>query len=256
MPVTYSQEGQVGVITMDRPPANSYDLPFTQEFSAAVDSALEAKVGAVILQSASEKFFSAGADVKRFLESETAENLEMVRVTQAAFGRIAQSEAVFIAHIAGHAMGGGLEIALGCDLRYASEGSFRLATPEVSLGLLPGNGGTQRITRLLGPGRGLEFLLTGRAVGVDEALSLGLVSAVFPAEDAQAKVREIAEKFANGPRRAHQNIKRCVYDGGQMTLADGLKLEAELVGELFETADGREGLVAFSEKRAPTFTGA
>ena len=91
---------------------------------------------------------------------------------------------------------------------------------------------------------------------VDEALSLGLVSAVFPAGEAQTKVREIAGRFANGPRRAHQNIKRCVYEGGQMSLDGGLKLEAELVGELFETADAREGLVAFSEKRPPTFTGA
>src|SRR5262249_30398312 len=150
----------------------------------------------------------------------------------------------------------GLEIALGCDLRYAAEGGYRFGTPEVTLGLLPGNGGTQRIIRLLGPGRGLDFLLTGRAIKVDEALSLGLISEVFPADEAEEKVREIATRLATGPRLAHAYIKRCAYEGAQMTLADGLALERSLVEELFETKDAREGLEAFAEKRQPTFTGA
>lgn len=256
MAVDYSQDGSVGFITLDKPPANSYDLEFMQEFGDAVDQAIAADVGAVIVRSASEKFFSGGADIKRFLEGDTAQNMEMIRTSHATFDRIAAAAAVFIAHIAGHAMGGGLEIALGCDLRYASEGTFRLGTPEVTLGLLPGNGGTQRIARLLGPGRGLEFLLTGHALTVDEALRIGLVSGVFPAEEAEDKVRGIAEKFATGPRLAHAYIKRCVYEGIQLSLADGLALERALVEELFETGDAREGLTAFAEKRSPTFSGA
>jgi enoyl-CoA hydratase/carnithine racemase len=256
MAVAYSQDGPVGYITLDHPPANSYDLAFMEEFSAAVDEAIGADTGAVIVRSASAKFFSGGADIKKFLEGDTAQNMEMIRTSHATFDRIAAAPAVFIAHIAGHAMGGGLEIALGCDLRYASEGSYRLGTPEVTLGLLPGNGGTQRIARLLGPGRGLELLLTGRTVTVDEALALGLVSAVFPADQAEGEVRAIAERFAIGPRLAQAHIKRCVHEGLQLSLSDGLALERELVEELFETRDAREGLTAFAEKRTPTFQGA
>jgi enoyl-CoA hydratase/carnithine racemase len=255
MAVAYSQDGEVGVVTLDHPPANSYDLAFMQEFGAAVDEAIAADVGAVIVRSASEKFFSGGADIKTFLEGDTAQNMEMIRTSHATFDRIAAAPAVFIAHIAGHAMGGGLELALGCDLRYASEGTYRLATPEATLGLLPGNGGTQRIARLLGPGRGLEFLLTGRAITIDEALALGLVSGVFPADEAESKVHDIAERFANGPRRAHALIKRCVHEGLQVPLSEGLALERELIEELFDTQDAREGLTAFAEKRTPTFTG-
>lgn len=256
MAVSFSQSGDVGIITLDHPPANSYDLSFMQEFSEAVDQAIASDVGAVIVRSASEKFFCGGADIKKFLEGDTAQNLEMISTSQAAFTRMAEAPAVFIAHIGGHAMGGGLEIALGCDIRYASEGSYRLGTPEVTLGLLPGNGGTQRIARFLGIGRGLEFLLSGRAITVEEALSLGLVSAVFPAQEAEDRVRAIAEKFASGPRLAHAHIKRAVYEGSQLSLADGLALERQLVGELFDSADAREGLEAFAEKRQPTFTGA
>lgn len=255
MAVSFAKQGAVGYITLDHPPANSYDLAFMKEFGDSVDAANDSGVGAVIVRSANEKFFSGGADIKKFLEGDTAENMEMIRTSHAAFDRIEESSAIYIAHIAGHAMGGGLEITLACDLRYASEGKFRLATPEVTLGLLPGNGGTQRIARLLGPGRGKEFLLTGRAVTVDEALQLGILSGVFAADEAEAKVLEIAEGFANGPRLATASIKRCVNEGLQLPLADGLALERELIEKLFETKDGVEGLTAFAEKRKATFTG-
>ena len=128
------------------------------------------------MRSASEKFFSAGADVKKFLDGDVDANMEMIRTSQAAFRRMAAAEQVFIAHIAGHALGGGLEIALACDLRYASEGRYKLGTPEVTLGLLPGNGGTQRLTRLIGPSRAMDLLLTGRTFGPEEAQQWGLVA--------------------------------------------------------------------------------
>jgi enoyl-CoA hydratase/carnithine racemase len=255
MAVSFEEQEGVGIITLDHPPANSYDLAFMREFGTSVDAAIDAGVGAVIVRSANPKFFSGGADIKRFLEGDTAGNMEMIRTSHAAFDRIAAAPSIFIAHIAGHAMGGGLEIALGCDIRYASEGGYRLATPEVTLGLLPGNGGTQRIARLLGPGRGLEFLLTGRAIGVDEALKLGIVSAAFPADEAEAEVLKIAQRFASGPRLAQAHIKRAVHEGLQLPLADGLGLERDLIEELFDTADAREGLTAFAEKRTATFQG-
>jgi enoyl-CoA hydratase/carnithine racemase len=155
--------------------------------------------------------------------------------------------------IAGHALGGGLEIALACDVRYAAAGRFRLGTPEVTLGLLPGNGGTQRLPRLIGVGPALELLTTGRPLGLDAAVRLGLVSEVF--EDAKAFDAHVA-RLAKLPPLALANIKRCVFEGIDASLDDGLALERELIEELFRSQDANEGLTAFSEKRSPEFTGA
>jgi enoyl-CoA hydratase/carnithine racemase len=256
MPVTFSSEGRVGTITLDHPPANSYDLEVMTQFSAAVDQALASDAVAVILNSASEKFFCGGADIKKFLEGDVAANMEMIRVSQAAFKRMAAAPQVFIAHINGHAMGGGLELTLACDLRYANQGRYRLGTPEVTLGLLPGNGGTQRLTRLIGSARAMELLITGRAITPEEALQIGLVSALFAPEEGAAKVREQAERFALGATLALAAIKRCVHEGGQLPLDEGLALEADLMEKLFASADANEGLHAFVEKRSPQFTGA
>jgi enoyl-CoA hydratase/carnithine racemase len=245
--------GAVATITLDKPPANSYDLEFMQEFAQAVDGAIASDARVVVVRSASEKFFSAGADIKRFLEGDVDANLQMIRTSQAAFARIAAAPQVFIAHIAGHALGGGLEIALGCDLRVATAGGFKLGTPEVSLGLLPGNGGTQRLTRMVGMSRAMDLLLTGKTFSVEQAHEWGLIAEVFE-DDAQA--RAYAERFASGPALALRNIKRCVYEGGQLPLDQGLELEGGLIAELFRSRDGNEGLTAFVEKRTPTFTGA
>jgi enoyl-CoA hydratase/carnithine racemase len=242
----------VAYVTLDNPPANSYDLAFMQAFAADVDEAIASDARVVVVRSASEKFFSAGADVKRFLDGDVDANMEMIRTSQAAFRRMAAAEQVFIAHIAGHALGGGLEIALACDLRYASEGGYKLGTPEVTLGLLPGNGGTQRLTRLIGSSRALDLLLTGRTFGPQEALQWGLVTELCD----EAGMRERAERLAAGPALAVAAIKRCVHEGGQLPLDDGLALEAELMESLFRSKDATEGLTAFVEKRQPEFVGA
>lgn len=256
MPVTFSADGAVGTITLDNPPANSYDLEVMTQFGAAVDEAVAGDLTAVILRSASEKFFSAGADVKKFLDGDVTANMEMIRTSQAAFKRMAAASQLFIAHINGHALGGGLEITLACDVRYASEGRYKLGTPEVTLGLLPGNGGTQRLTRLVGPSRAMDLLITGRTFSPEEAFTIGLVSALFPVDEAEARVREQAERFAGGPALALAAIKRCVHEGGEQPLSEGLALEAELVERLFRSKDANEGLHAFVEKRNPQFVGA
>jgi enoyl-CoA hydratase/carnithine racemase len=256
MGVSYEQDGAIGTITLDNPPANSYDLQVMTEFGEAVSEAIGSEARVVILRSASAKFFSAGADVKKFLEGDVDANMEMIRTSQAAFKRMAAAEQVFIAHINGHALGGGLEITLACDIRLANTGNYKLGTPEVNLGLLPGNGGTQRLTRLLGPSRAMELLLTGRTFSPDEALAWGLVAALYEPDTAETEVHDYAERFAAGPALALASIKRCVHDGGERSLADGLALEAELVEKLFSSQDGLEGLNAFVEKRTPEFVGA
>jgi enoyl-CoA hydratase/carnithine racemase len=256
MAVSFDSARGVGTITLDNPPANSYDVSVMAEFSEAVDQAVSSEARSVILRSASEKFFSAGADVKRFLDGDVPTNMQMIRTSQAAFMRMAAAPQIFIAHINGHALGGGLEIALACDVRLATAGNYKLGTPEVTLGLLPGNGGTQRLTRLIGPSRAMELLLTGRTFSPADALAWGLLAAVFDREEAGQRVQEYAERFAAGPALATAAIKRCVHEGAQLNLADGLALEAELVEQLFRSADAAEGLHAFVEKRTPEFAGA
>ncbi|HTU29408.1 MAG TPA: enoyl-CoA hydratase-related protein [Solirubrobacteraceae bacterium] len=253
MGVTYTSQGTIGSITLDNPPANSYDIAFVQELAAAIAAASEDPTARVIaLRSASEKFFSAGADVKRFLANEVEANMEMVSSAHEALASIARSPKLFVACVTGHALGGGLEMALACDVRYGIEGRFRLGTPEVSLGLLPGNGGTQRLPRLIGVGPALELLTTGRQLSVDEAHALGILSQVFASREA---LDEHVAGLGALPPLALAEIKRAVYEGIERPLADGMALERELVENLFRSQDAHEGLTAFSEKRTPEFTG-
>jgi enoyl-CoA hydratase/carnithine racemase len=254
MAVTYERTGAVGTITLDNPPANSYDIEFVRELSAAIAAAGDdAAARVVVLRSASEKFFSAGADVKRFLANDVEANMDMIRLAHETLASIASAPKPFVAFLAGHALGGGLEMALACDIRYAAEGRYRMGTPEVTLGLLPGNGGTQRLPRLIGAGPALELLLTGRQIGPEEAQRLGLVSQLFDGEQA---FRAHVEKLSALPPLALAEIKRAVYEGMQRPLAGGLELERALIEKLFRSRDANEGLSAFSEKRTPEFVGA
>jgi enoyl-CoA hydratase/carnithine racemase len=240
-------------ITLDNPPANSYDIEYMRELTQAIEAAgADDAVRVVVVRSASEKFFCAGADIKKFLANDVNANMDMIRLAHEALASIARSPKLFVACIAGHALGGGLEIALACDVRYAIEGRYRLGTPEVTLGLLPGNGGTQRLPRLIGAGPALELLATGRTLSPEEARAIGLVSQVFAD---QAAFDAHLEGLRALPPLALANIKRAVHEGVDKPLADGLALEQDLMKELFESGDAREGLTAFSEKRAAEFTG-
>jgi enoyl-CoA hydratase/carnithine racemase len=252
MAVRFDGDNAVGYLTLDNPPANSYDIEFMRELSSAIGAVDDDPVRVVVLRSASEKFFSAGADVKRFLANDVDANMEMIRLAHEALASIARSPKLFVAWIAGHALGGGLEMALACDLRYAAQGSYRLGTPEVTLGLLPGNGGTQRLPRLIGVGPALELLLTGRQVTPDEAQRLGLVSQLFASEE---ELHAHVEKLAGLPPLALAEIKRAVFEGIDRPLAGGLELERELIEKLFRSKDASEGLTAFVEKRTPEFVG-
>ncbi len=254
--VTLSKEDSLGIITLNRPPANSYDFKFMQDLNAAIDGVgVDDEIKAALLVSASEKFFCGGADIKAFLANTPEDNTKMVTFAHKALSKIARIPKVFIAIINGYAMGGGLEIALACDLRFAGDGKFVMGLPESTLGLLPGNGGTQRLARLIGAGSALELMLTGGTVSPQNALKLGIVSQVFPAESLLDDSKAFALKMANGPTKALGHIKRCVHEGMNMSLTDGLELERNLISELFASEDAIEGLTAFVEKRKPEFKG-
>jgi enoyl-CoA hydratase/carnithine racemase len=257
MAVSFSADDGIGTILLDKPPANSYDLEYIQELEAAVEEAASNdEVKVVVVASASEKFFCAGADIKAFQAGPHDRNMEMIETSHRTLSSIARIPKIFIAKINAHALGGGLEIPLACDLRFAAEGEYRLGTPEATLGLLPGNGGTQRLPRLIGRSRALDLMITGRTISPSEAYALGIVDALFPADELDEKTSEYAHKLASGATKAIGNIKLAVNEGIEDGLERGLDRERELVEELFLSGDGNEGLAAFAEKRQPVFTGA
>jgi enoyl-CoA hydratase/carnithine racemase len=254
--VRFEKNDKIGTITLDRPPANSYEIEFMRQLGSAIDAAeADADVRVVILQSASEKFFSAGADIKAFMVNSTADNLAMIEIAHGELSKMAASSKIYIAAINGHALGGGLEMALACDIRFAGDARYYLGLPEVTLGLLPGNGGTQRLPRLIGANKALELMITGERVSPQHALELGIVNKLFAVETFMDDVLAYAQKVADGASLAVGAIKRTVYDGTALSLADGLALERELIASLYDTEDATEGFAAFSQKRQPVFRG-
>jgi enoyl-CoA hydratase/carnithine racemase len=255
MAVTAEVKDRIGWITLDRPPANSYDAAFLEELDRCVGEVAEAEVAVAVIRSASDKFFSAGADVKAFLERSPEDNMVMCRRAHQVLGRFADEAPLFVAAIAGHALGGGYEIALACDIRIAAEGRYRIGLPEVTLGLLPGTGGTQRLPRLIGRGRALELMTTGRTVGPAEAERIGMVDRLVPAATFDQAVAELAAGLAAGAPLAVAAITRVVNDGLERSLEDALERELQELAALFASEDAREGMTAFTEKRPPSYNG-
>jgi enoyl-CoA hydratase len=241
----------LGTLTMASAPANALGHALIEGLEAACDAFDRAGVGGVVVASSLERFFAAGADLK-LLERLDADGFgRYLRRLRGVLERIARSHWVSVAAIDGHALGGGLELAMACTFRVASARA-KLGLPEVKLGLLPGAGGTQRLPRLIGRSRALDLLVGGHSVGGEEAHQIGLVDRLAdePLEAAAAWAAELAA----GPRLAIKAIIRSV-DATTPAFEDGMAVEATEVSQLFETADGREGVQAFVEKRRPTFGG-
>ncbi len=254
--VSYSRTGTVGRIEMQRPPANSYEVAFMRDLDRAITMAEDdAECRAVIIRSALPGFFCGGADIKRFQANRPHENIEMITLAHETLSRPSQSRKIYIAEMAGHALGGGFEIALACDLRFAATGKFLLGLPEVKLGILPGNGGTQRLPALLGVNRALELMITGRTLTPEEAHALGLVNRLYEPDALAAETLAFAEELAASATLAVGNIKRSVYDGYAPTLQAGMAVERRNIAELFASADAEEGFAAFVERRKPRFSG-
>lgn len=254
--VAVNREEAVGILTLNRPPANSYDMDFVRALKAGIDQvARDDGIRVVVVRSALDKFFSAGADVKFFHAGTVESNMEMIRAEHATLEEIARIPKIFIAMIGGHALGGGLEIALACDLRFAGDGDFRIGLPEVTLGLLPGNGGTQRLARLIGKSRALDLMVQGRALAPAEAHKLGIVDHLFPQAELVEKTMEYARNVASGASFAIGRIKLAVSEGVELPLGEGLGVERRVIEQVFKSDDAKEGISAFMEKRKPAFKG-
>ncbi len=257
MPVVrLERQEAVGHIVLDRPPANSYDKVFLDDLSLAIDEArFDDAVKAIVVRSASEKFFSAGADVKMFAATDAAYQMAFVIHANEIMSKLERTPKVVFAAINGHCLGGGLEIALCCDARYAAEGTYSIGLPEVTLGVLPGTGGTQRLPRLVGKQRALDLMLRGVSVPPAEAKEIGIVDAVVPAGELQAFVQDHAAKLASGPTLAIGQIKLATVLGSGMPFEAAMLYEHQAVGRLFASEDFTEGVKAFSEKRKPDYKG-
>ncbi|HEV2178114.1 MAG TPA: enoyl-CoA hydratase/isomerase family protein [Terriglobia bacterium] len=254
--INYTAEGGIGWIEMNDPPANTYTYEMMQQLDDAILRArMDASVHVLILRGAGDKFFSAGANIK-MLSSVTPEfKYYFCLHANETLSRLEQTPKLVIAALNGHTVGGGLEIALAADIRLGRQDAGKIGLPEVALGVLPGTGGTQRLSRLIGKSRAIELMATGRTFSFEEAEEMGLVNQVFERDSFFEQVTEYAKQFLP-PRKAARavgRIKRAVCSGLEMPFGEGLALERELQQHLFQSEDAKEGLAAYVERRTPNF---
>jgi enoyl-CoA hydratase len=239
-------EGGVGTIRLDRPPLNALSRQVQEELlHVAQEAAARDDVRAVIVHGG-EKVFAAGADVKELDALTPAEMARLARRLSAGLGALATIPKPTVAAITGYALGGGLEVALACDRRIAGENA-KLGVPEILLGVIPGGGGTQRLARLVGPARAKDLVFTGRFVKAQEALAIGLVDEVVPADDVYARARAYVEPFTRGPALAYAAAKKAIDGGLDVDLRTGLDIESDLFAGLFASDDRRIGMASFVE---------
>src|SRR5438067_6063521 len=258
--VNTSKDDGVMVLELKNPPANTYSYEMMRELDAHVlDARMDESVHVLVLTGAGDKFFCAGADIEMLQKSAPYFKYNFCLHANETLCRFEQTPKLVIAAINGHCVGGGLEIALACDLRIARRDAGKLGLPEVALGVLPGTGGTQRLARTVGRAKAIELMAEGQTVAVEEAKALGLVNAVLdvPADGFRAAALEYARRFVPPAKaaRAVGFIKRAVTTGLEVGLEQGLALERELQQRLFEGKDAAEGLAAYNARRPPRFTG-
>jgi len=256
--IRYATQDGVATLELHNPPANaySYDM-FRQIDDAILKARMDDGVHVIVVRGAGDKFFCAGADIAMLDQVEPSFKYYFCLHANETLLRLENTPKLVIAAIGGHCVGGGLEVAMAADLRLGRAGKAKLGLPEVGLGVLPGTGGTQRLTRLVGKAKAIELMVGGGQMSMDEAHAIGLVNTVLPAEGFYQAVFEVAKSYCPPGKasRAVGAIKRAVHAGGDLSLEAGLALERELQQQLFSSADAKEGLRAFVDKRSAQFTG-
>lgn len=244
---------KIAVATINNPPANALGPDLREEFTGKLETmAGDPDIWVLIITSAGEKFFAAGADIPTLLKLDRDSGLERVQISRRFYSGVASFEKPVIAAINGMCLGGGLELALACDIRVAADHA-KLGLPEVNLGIIPGAGGTQRLPRTVGPGWAKYLLFTGDAIPAGKALDIGLVQDVVPLDGLLNRAREIAGKINSKGPLAVRAAKRAASLGVEETLEKGLDLENQVFSEVCATEDKIEGINAFLEKRKPRF---
>jgi enoyl-CoA hydratase/carnithine racemase len=239
------QDG-VGTIRLDRPKMNAINDQLTRDLAEATREAGERDdVGAVVIWGG-ERIFAAGADVNMMLDMTPAQAKPMITALQEAFNQVEEIPKVTFAAINGYALGGGCELAMCADFRFAAEDA-RLGQPEIQLGIIPGAGGTQRLPRLVGPARAKDLIYSGRHVSGEEAMAMGLVDQVFPADQVYARAVEAARGYSEGPRVALRAAKVAVNWGARGDFRSGIVIEREVFADLFSTEDQKAGMRSLLE---------
>jgi enoyl-CoA hydratase len=259
--VRYEAREGVALLTLNDPPANTYSYEMMKQLDAAVLRArMDEGANVILITGGGEKFFCAGADIKMLTEATPNFKYYFCLHANETLSRLEQTPKLVIAAVNGHCVGGGLEVALAADIRVARKGAGKMGLPEVSLGVLPGTGGTQRLARVVGKSRAIELMATGELFDFERARDLGLVNQLFEAASAEEFAEQAlsyARRFTTPDRAALAvgRIKRSVQTGAEIPFESALALERELQQQLFQSEDAREGLSAYVEKRKPVFRG-
>ena len=256
--VQYRVEDGLAILEMNDPPANTYTYEMMRQLDEAILRArMDESVHVIVLRGAGEKFFSAGANIAMLQKADPQFKYYFCLHANETLSRLEQTPKLVIAALNGHTVGGGLEIAMACDIRLAKKEGGKIGLPEVNLGVLPGTGGTQRLLRVVGRSRALELMVTGRTMGFEEAQEMGLIHEIYERDSFWEDVKAYARQFCppNKAARAVGRIKRSVVSGAEISFQEALALERELQQLLFTSEDAKEGLAAYVEKRQPQFSG-
>src|SRR2546425_367108 len=256
--VRYRVEDGLGILELDDPPANTYTFEMMRQLDEAILQArFDDNVHVLVLRGHGDKFFSAGANIGMLNKVTPRFKYFFCLHANETLNRLEQTPKLTIAALNGHTVGGGLEIAMACDLRGAKENAGKIGLPEVNLGVLPGTGGTQRLARIVGEKRGVGMVGEGGTFSFDKAKEVGLINEGFPADDYWEQVMLYAKQFCP-PHKASKAvglIKRSVQSGAEIPFESGLTLERELQQQLFQSEDAKEGIAAYVEKRVAEFKG-
>ena len=254
--VTVKKDNGVAEVHIHVNKTNAYNLDFYKELNDTIDDIrFDTYIKAVVLISDMPKFFSAGADINFLKAAEPRFKTQFCLFCNETLDKIARSPQIWIACLEGHTVGGGLEMALACDLRFMGDEAGKIGLPEITLGVLAGTGGTQRLARLVGHSKALDLNITGDTLSPQEALDIKLVDRIFPQEKTREHTLEYARKIAQSATYAASNIKLSIMNGKEMPLNAAIRYEGELQNLLFRSQDAQEGLSAFIEKRQANWKG-